>query len=53
MTTGNSELSGPAILAIAAAFAMVGLFAYAALTPISPAQMVALGHAAVHEVVAR
>jgi hypothetical protein len=42
MTTGNTELSGLAILGIAAA-----------LTPISPAQLVALEHAAVNEVLAR
>jgi hypothetical protein len=53
MRTGNTELSGLAILGIAAAFAIVGVFAYALLTPISPAQLVALEHAAVNEVLAR
>jgi hypothetical protein len=53
MTTRPPELSSLAILGIATAFAMVGVLAYALLTPISPAQLVALEHAVMNEAVTR
>jgi hypothetical protein len=53
MTTRNTELSSLAILSIAAAFAMIGVLAYALLTPISPAQLVALEHTVMTEAVTR
>jgi hypothetical protein len=53
MMTGRPELSSLAILGIAALCAMGGVLAYLLLTPIPPAQLIALEHAAVNEVMTR
>ena len=53
MTRWASELSTLAILGIATAFALTGLLAYVLIMPLSPADRVALGHAAVSETVIR
>jgi hypothetical protein len=53
MMTGRPELSSLAILGIAALCAMAGVLAYLLLTPIPPAQLIALEHAAVNEVMTR
>jgi hypothetical protein len=53
MTRRHSELSTAAILAISIAITAVGCVAYLIVTPIPPAKMVALEHAAMSESVAR
>jgi hypothetical protein len=49
MTAPHRELSSAAILAISMVFAVVGVLTYLLTTPISPAKMVALEHAAFSE----
>jgi hypothetical protein len=53
MTKGGSELSTVSILAISLAIAMVGLVAYLLVTPVSPAKLVALEHAALNDSIPR
>jgi hypothetical protein len=53
MVQQNPELSSASILVISVVVALAGLVAYCLLTPISPAKMVALGHAAMSESITR
>jgi hypothetical protein len=53
MAERHSELSSVGILAISMVIATVGGAAYLLVTPISPAKMVALEHAAISEPVTR
>jgi hypothetical protein len=53
MTRRHSELSTAAILAISIAITMVGCVVYLIATPIPPAKIVALEHAAMSEPIAR
>jgi hypothetical protein len=53
MAERHSELSSVAILAISMVIAAVGGAAYLLATPISPAKMVAMEHAAINEPVTR
>jgi hypothetical protein len=53
MAERHSEISSAGILAISIVVAAIGGTAYLLLTPISPAKMVAMGHAALTEPVTR
>jgi hypothetical protein len=53
MADRHSEISSAGIVAISILIALVGGAAYLLLTPVSPAKMVALGHAAISEPIAR
>jgi hypothetical protein len=53
MAHKHSELSSVGVLALSIVIAAVGGAAYLLVTPISPAKMVALGHAAIGEPVTR
>jgi hypothetical protein len=53
MAERHSEISSAGILAISIVVAAIGGATYLLLTPISPAKMVAMGHAALTEPVTR
>ena len=53
MKRRNTELSNAAILSISGTVGIVGLVAYLLASPLTPAQRIALGHAAVSEVLTR
>jgi hypothetical protein len=52
MAGKHSELSSIAVLAISMVIAVVGGAVYFLVTPVSPAKLVALGHAAISEPIA-
>jgi hypothetical protein len=53
MAERHCELSSAGILAISMVIAAIGGAAYLLVTPITPAKMVALGHAAISEPISR